>query len=325
MCVCLVFYSFKKRCALEFNGKDGKDAATRRKLADADSPSDANTGQTPATSQPFILGPCDSNNNNHISSSNDNCQQIFSQLCEQDFELKIRKEMMGDMQDLNDTVAFDTFDSVPLNQQHLLEQFTASATDVINTTEPQLPTVTYTGIDGGHGQTMADPLNFELPTTTSWVMDYDSGQNTPLVAHDNSVGGSDQGPIGSDVSPLSSASCELFEISAQQLINTDDVEAAQIASRAVCVADIDLDSCSPDTGSAKGHTTRRRRCSPESDTDDDENTLKVPHISKVRDALDTLERFSLTRAPELLSTVLQMRQDVGNFVIERQRLRASRR
>lgn len=44
--------------------------------------------------------------------------------------------------------------------------------------------------------------------------------------------------------------------------------------------------------------------------------VEVPAIADVRSAIDTLERFALTKMPPLLSSILSVRQEVGNFVIQ---------
>ncbi|RWS21894.1 uncharacterized protein B4U80_11748 [Leptotrombidium deliense] len=54
--------------------------------------------------------------------------------------------------------------------------------------------------------------------------------------------------------------------------------------------------------------------------DDDDGELKVPHISRVRDAIDVLERFAITKMCTLLPSILHIRQEIGNFVIQQQLL-----
>ena len=49
-----------------------------------------------------------------------------------------------------------------------------------------------------------------------------------------------------------------------------------------------------------------------------DSRIEVPAISCVREAIDILERFSLTKMPTLLTNVLNIRQAVGNFVIHQQ-------
>jgi len=49
-----------------------------------------------------------------------------------------------------------------------------------------------------------------------------------------------------------------------------------------------------------------------------DSRIEVPAISCVREAIDILERFSLTKMPYLLSNVLNIRQEVGNYVIHHQ-------
>lgn len=46
--------------------------------------------------------------------------------------------------------------------------------------------------------------------------------------------------------------------------------------------------------------------------------IEVPAIADVRSAIDTLERFTLTKMPSLLSSILSIRQEVANFVIQQQ-------
>jgi hypothetical protein len=49
-----------------------------------------------------------------------------------------------------------------------------------------------------------------------------------------------------------------------------------------------------------------------------DSRIEVPGISCVREAIDILERFSLTKMPCLLNHVLNIRQEVGNYVIQQQ-------
>ena len=49
-----------------------------------------------------------------------------------------------------------------------------------------------------------------------------------------------------------------------------------------------------------------------------DSRIEVPAISCVREAIDILERFSLTKMPCLLTNVLNIRQEVGNYVIQQQ-------
>jgi hypothetical protein len=53
-------------------------------------------------------------------------------------------------------------------------------------------------------------------------------------------------------------------------------------------------------------------------TDLSSSQIEVPAIADVRSAIDTLERFALTKMPPLLSSILCIRQEVGNFVIHQQ-------
>lgn len=60
------------------------------------------------------------------------------------------------------------------------------------------------------------------------------------------------------------------------------------------------------------------RSSPSSKCHHSDSEIEVPAIADVRSAIDTLERFALTKMPPLLSSILSIRQEVGNFVIQQQ-------
>ena len=74
--------------------------------------------------------------------------------------------------------------------------------------------------------------------------------------------------------------------------------------------------------SGSGNSSNCDKSSPSSKCHHSESgsQIEVPAIADVRSAIDTLERFALTKMPPLLSSILSIRQEVGNFVIQQQML-----
>ena len=337
--------SFKKRCALEFNGKDSHRKKQCRNNNCLNSctllVTNNQLNNTAVNNNNNDLQIVNNNNVNQLNTGQhfitldaNNCQQIIEEAL--NAENQLSSNMVSSFSQSNGVSGLNS------NSQHSQPQELLHVTANDNECGQQMA-FSLNASQQRHNEQLHHQLQqqqqvlganaYELPNTTTWVIDYDSIRGALSAASPSDATALSQGHSSSatSASPLSDANCsELFDISSQQLINgNDEDETVDLVEEIDMKHSINIvkNNSQQQQLNANSSDLVVRVSAPqsESDTDDEENTLKVPHISKVRDALDTLEQFALTRAPSLLPSVLAVRQDVGNFVIQRHQQLETRR
>ncbi|RWS01247.1 uncharacterized protein B4U79_16533 [Dinothrombium tinctorium] len=188
-----------------------------------------------------------------------------------------------------------------------------------NTNETNRTTVTFPQNSQFPAQTVTDTLPYtveisqtNVTTPTSWVINYPQTE----IASDNETNNA----IGTIVNTAAAETVSITPVSPTMTIlhsapnlqvNASKQKKIQMKSQAKKKALKVVKKSSK----VKIHKIASH-C--DYDSEEEENELKVPHISRVRDAIDTLERFAITKMSNLLPSILQLRQEIGNFVIQQQ-------